>query len=263
MRKIGISTDCIGKETGMAEGYRLVKEAGFDNVFFLYDGDEDRARSHIMEARIAGLEIETLHAPWDGINNIWLPGKAGDKVIDTLIKCVEFCADQGVPIAVIHLSSGVKAPCISDIGHERLDRLIGRAGELGIKLAFENQRKLANLAFVFELYRHMPHVGFCWDCGHEACFTLGRRDYMALFGEMVCCLHIHDNSGIFDEDLHMIPFDVFIDFNVVADKIRRSGYTGSIMLELKRAAYPDLNLKEFLERAANAARRLRTMVDGE
>ena len=262
MRKIGISTDCIGKETSMAEGYRMVKEAGFDSVFVLYS-DENYTRSHIMEARIAGLEVETLHAPWDGINNIWLPGKAGDKVIDTFIKCIEFCAEQGVPIAVIHLSSGEKAPCISDIGHERLDRLISRAGELGIKLAFENQRKLANLAFVFELYGHMPHVGFCWDNGHESCFTLGKRNYMALFGDMVCCLHIHDNSGAFEADQHMIPFDASIDFGVVADKIRSSGYTGSIMLEIKREAYPETSLKDFLDRAANAARRLRTMVDGE
>ena len=262
MRKIGISTNVIGKETSMAEGYRMVKEAGFDSVFFLYD-KEDNTRSHLMEARIAGLEVETLHAPWDGINNIWLPGKEGDLVIDKFIKCVEFCADQGVPIAVVHLSSGEKAPHITDIGHARLDRLISRAGELGVKLAFENQRKLANIAFVFELYGHMPHVGFCWDCGHESCFTLGKRDYMALFGEMVCCLHIHDNSGAFNADHHMIPFDAAIDFGVVADKIRRSAYTGSVMLELKREAYPELSLKDFLDRAANAARRLRTMVDGE
>lgn len=130
--------------------------------------------------------------------------------------------------------------------------------------AFENQRKLANLAWAMETFGPDSNVGFCWDCGHESCFTPG-REYMPIFGKRLVCTHIHDNHGIYNGDDHMLPFDACMDFEKVARQIRESGYEGSLMLEVGPGAhevYQNLTWEEFFERAAVAVKRLRDLVDG-
>ena len=129
-------------------------------------------------------------------------------------------------------------------------------------IAFENQRKLANIAWAFEAFT-TETVKFCWDCGHEFCFTPGRH-YMPLFGDRLICTHIHDNTAVFNDDSHFLPFDGACDFVYVADTLRNSDYTGSLMLEVGNPSrYGELSPQEFLKKAWDAAVRLRTMVDGE
>ena len=120
---------------------------------------------------------------------------------------------------------------------------------------------LANLAWAMEAF---PDQGFCWDCGHEACFTQG-REYMPLFGHRLICTHIHDNSGEFNADYHQLPFDGVFDYGRFARQIQASGYTGSLMLEVMANPkfYPDMTPEVYLRRAADVAQRLRKMVDGE
>jgi len=135
----------------------------------------------------------------------------------------------------------------------------------GVTLGFENQRKLANLAFVFELYENVPQVGFCWDIGHETCFA-GGREYMPLFGNRLVYTHIHDNLCQKDGDLHMIPFDGAIDFGRRVELLRRFNYQGSLTLELhpgKCGKYNSLSHQEYFARAYAAAARLRAMLDGD
>ncbi len=262
MRTLGINTDCIGKDTSLAEGYAIVKAIGFDSIF-VCDEDTALTERHIVAAKEAGLTVDFLHAPWHKINTVWLEGEMGDAVIARLTETLDLCAKHQIPIAIVHLSSGENAPCITDIGHRRFDKLVAHAASLGVKIAFENQRKLANLAFVMELYKGMDTVGFCWDSGHEACFTMGKIDYMGLFGDRTLALHLHDNEGIFDMDSHYLPFDSAGDFTVVARKIKQSSYKGTVMIEAIRSKYPDLSLEEYFRRAFLAAKKLRDMIDGE
>ena len=187
-------------------------------------------------------------------------------MLGRLEDCTVCASRLGVPTVIVHLSSGVNAPHVNDIGAARFDALIEKAGDVGVKLAFENQRKLANIAYIFEKYENTPHVGFCWDNGHEACFTLGKRDYMALFGDRLIALHLHDNSGEFDQDQHMFPFHANIDFGRVAQKIRNSGYEGTLMLESimgNNHRYDGYTPEQFFATAYEAAAKLRTLVDGK
>ncbi len=264
MRKLGIN---VGAYYGIPaeEQINYIKNAGFDSVFTGFSGFEANAAFAEKIAK-AGLDYETLHAPYRGINSIWLPGEDGDAMLKKLTDCLDCAAKLGVPVIVVHLSSGEAAPHITDLGHERFARLVDHAGEAGVKIAFENQRKLANIAFIFELYRDASHVGFCWDNGHESCFTLGKRDYMALFGDRLIALHLHDNCGEFDKDQHMMPFHANIDFNRVAEKIRNSGFEGTLMLETIMAnsnRYDGYTPEQFFAEAYGSVAKLRVMVDGE
>lgn len=174
----------------------------------------------------------------------------------------EACKAFNVPITVVHLSSGENAPHITDIGRRRFDKLIECAVKNNVTIAFENQRKLANIAFVFELYKDIQNVGFCWDTGHEACFTPGVK-YMSLFGKRLVYTHISDNFSVYNEDLHLIPFDGNIDFEESAGYIAESGYKGSLNLEISpcsHAMYESLSCFQYYERAYKRIEKLKNMI---
>lgn len=266
MRKLGMNFGADGgKERPVEERLAGLVEHGFTAIFTGLHGTADAVRDLSLAARAAGVDYDFIHAPFKGINNIWKEGEDGEAQLNTLITCAEACAHGEVPMMVIHLSSGDNAPCVNDLGIARFDRLIERCGELGVQVAMENQRKIGNLACLLERYAKEKHVGFCWDNGHEACFTPG-MEYMPWFGKRLMCLHIHDNRNVYNDDCHYLPFDGEIDFTRVAELIRESGFGGTLMLETKGVGsnlYSSLTPNEFLERAYRRANRLREMIDGK
>lgn len=262
MRKIGINMGAIG---GLpVEDYiKALSDLGFSATFSMPFENEKAKKISALCAK-HGICFETIHAPFRGINRIWSKDPEGDAMLTELIDAVESCIVMEAPILVVHLSSGENAPSITDVGRDRFARLVDYACTKNVKIAFENQRKLANIAWTFEEFEDAPNVGFCWDTGHEACFSPGRQ-YMPLFGQKLICTHIHDNSGEFNRDEHLLPFDGKLDFERVARQIRESGFTGSLMLEAIAAnshLYDDMTCEAYLERAAASVRKLRDMVDG-
>lgn len=263
MRKIGINLHAV-KGVSDVEAVELLASHGFGATFTeTYDVERQVAIAELLAKK--GIDYDTLHAPFGKINAIWHDGEEGDRMCDQLLSCVDNCAAAGVPTAVVHLSSGVNAPQISDIGRSRFTRLIEHAEKKDVVIAFENQRKLANISWALETFEANAHVGFCWDCGHEGCFSPGRQ-YMPLFSSQLAALHIHDNYAVFDDDRHIIPFDGALDFDRVARQIRESGYGGTVMLELFKgngAPYFDMQNDEYLDRAYAAAERLAKMIDND
>ncbi|MBO5258445.1 MAG: sugar phosphate isomerase/epimerase [Clostridia bacterium] len=258
MRTIGINLHAAKGLTD-EEYLREIASLGFGAIFSGVLPPERQTAVADLCARY-GIIYETLHAPFGHINDIWLADDNG--MLDELRHCIDHCILAGAPIAVVHLSAGMNPPSITDIGRERFARLVDYAAEKNIIVAFENQRKLANIAWAFEAFT-TDTVRFCWDCGHEFCFTPGRH-YMPLFGDRLVCTHIHDNTAVFNDDSHFLPFDGACDFDYVAKTLRESGYGGSLMLEVGNPSrYGDLEPREFLQKAADAAKILRRMIDRE
>lgn len=261
MRELGM---CIGSYKTEEEQQRicnLIKQAGFDACFTAYERDDAAARRDCAVAQKAGLRIDSIHAPFDGINNMWLEGEAGDEILGRLMKTIDVCADFGIDKAVVHLSSGWDSPQVCDLGTARYDQLVDHAVKKGVKIAFENLRKLANVAFAMERYANNDQVGFCWDSGHELCYTK-QVEFLPIFGERLCCVHLHDNLGILSGDQHMLPFDGKRDWQRAANLLKSAGYQGPIMLENghDQRFYSDLSYEQFLERAYNAAAKIRTLM---
>lgn len=266
MRKIGMSLAAmiLASKEDTRLIVRTMAEVGFAATFTaMLDMKEQTALAELLAGH--GIEYESLHAPSALINSMWLPGAEGDEKLAQLCRCADHARAAGAGIVVVHLSSGENAPPVTDIGRERFTRLAEHAGKQGVRIAFENQRKVSNIAWAFETFPRDSNVGFCWDCGHETAFAHGRQ-YMPLFGSRLICTHIHDNYGVFQQDKHMLPFDGTFDFHRFARQIRESGYQGSLMLEIDYKKSPELyghlSYPEYVERAAAAARRLRYLVDG-
>ena len=258
--EIGINLQAIGGLTD--EAYiKTMADLGFTATFCMAKPLAEMERLGTLCAT-ENIRFDTLHAPFDHINDIWLEGEGGDRMLSELKDCVDKCLVVGAPIAVVHLSSKMKPPTITDIGRGRFEELVAHAQKKGVKIAFENQRKLFNLAWAFETFGPEEGVGFCWDCGHEGCFTPG-MEFMPLFGDRLICTHIHDNAGIFNEDRHLLPFDGDLDFDRVAHRLRASGFSGVLMLETIAGAsdsYAGVSPENYLRQAADAAKRLERMI---
>lgn len=255
MQRIGIIFDtCL--EVDDRARISLMQKHGFESTFFMSNDPMIGERCALLRA--SNIAIDNCHAPFDGINNMWLPTDAGDKMLSRLTDSLEACARYEIPALIVHLSSGDNPPRVCDTGLSRFDTLMARAEALGVTVSFENQRKLGNLALAMEYY---PSAGFCFDTGHEACFTPG-REYMPLFGTRMIALHLHDNSAVYNADDHILPYDGRVDLERAARQIAASPYHGTIMSEaFKTDFYKDLSPEEYFARAEKAIRRFADRVD--
>ncbi len=261
MISCGINMHAIGNLSD-EEYIRLIAERGFTATFTeMLSTDREQADLSELLAKY-GVTYENLHAPFGHINDIWLDKADGHEMFRELCDCVDRCAAADVHMMVVHLSSGMNPPSITDIGRARFTCLVDYAARKNVKVAFENQRWLANLSWAMEFFQS-DVAGFCWDFGHENCFTPG-REYMPIFGDRLICTHIHDNSCQFNADDHWLPFDGGADFDRFARQLKASDFDGSLMLEViaRRSRYRELSAEEYLDRAASAAKRLVAMVEG-
>ena len=252
--KIGIEWN-YEFEGSIAQQAELIKKYGFDATFVglgMTDLDEV-----ISELERVGVECENCHAPYNRINELWKNGNIGDEVVDELCGYVDDCARHGIGTLVIHLSSGMTPPRMSDVGFDRLHRLMKHAEEKGITLAVENIRRLDNVAYALENY---PKAGLCWDVGHEACYT-AETEFMPIFGKRIAALHLHDNNAVYDNDIHLLPYDGKIDMDRAAKHLAKSGYSGSVMLEVRMQTAKISDPDEFYEKAAAVARRFASAVE--
>lgn len=257
----GINLYCYGSsdELSLESQAELMKENGFTRTFDFSTSKSASAKGAALMAKY-GISFDTLHAPFGGINSMWKPGEDGEEMLSKLIDGVNKCTIVGAKTLIVHLSSGIPAPRITDIGFSRYDRLMEHASKKNIKIAYENQRFVANISAVMESYEN---AGFCWDVGHEACFAFGRK-YMPLFGDRVCALHLHDNHKVFNADEHLIPFDGKVDYECIAKTLYEFKYTGTLMLELVRHnsnLYDTTTPKDYYNRAGKAARKLDGMIE--
>ncbi len=269
MRKLGcVASDLLGND--ISANMECIKNAGFDCTFFSWDESAD-VESYMKKADSIGLEVETFHAPFGQMNCMWEEGLDGDAYTELLKRCIRTAGQYGVPYVIMHTTIGRIVPKTSPIGLMRYKKLIVEAEKHGVKLAFENLEYVRHLELILDYFKS-GNVGFCYDVGHEHCYTPGIR-YMPLFGDRLFCTHIHDNLGLaptkdvdYRDDLHKLPFDGNIDFEKICKSLGRSGYAGSLMLEVSNrkpySFYDELSPEQFYEKAYAAALRLRKYCDG-
>ena len=241
MRKLGTSVNASTWDLSVDDTLATVRGAGFDAFFIGYEcapDMEEKMSAYANAAAKIGLWFECIHAPFGkpGCNSLWLPGEDGDIMRDHLIESVRSCQRNGVGIAVVHLSSGDLAPCVSDIGHARLDAVIEEAVKCNVTLGFENQRKIGNLSFILELYDDVPQVRFCWDVGHANLGKFDQYENMTVLGSRLKVLHLHDNYGTKDD--HSLPFLGTVDWDGVMRALRDIHYEGTFNYEVAASKLP-------------------------
>jgi len=257
----------FGYELPIKERFDLIKSAGFDAVglwcddWFGWTGH----REYPDIARTAGLHVVDGHAPfardYDFVNALWYDNLDGETTYETYLRTINECSEDGIANLIVHLNVNYGefiAPPPNELGALRIKRLVEAAEKRNVTIALENIDDHSFLAYVFERI-NSPNLGFCYDVGHRHCEE-PNVDLLALYGDKLVALHLHDNDGSGDQ--HRLPFEGNIDWQEQMPKIAAAGYNGPITLESTNGApgsfvQGDRNaIEEWLHKAYSAAKRL-------
>ena len=256
MMKLGIFS-WFSYSLPIEERFRMIKQAGFDATS-LWWAEESKHLQPEM-ARKIGLEIDNIHTPFNHANDLWLDGLNGEEYLNMLISCVNDCVQHSILVAVVHITGFSEPPEITQIGMERVKRLVDFAENKGVYLAFENLNFLQHLDYIFENIKS-EHLGFCYDSGHENYFHC-EADCLSRYGKRLSALHIDDNFG--DHDTHLLPYDGTVNWNIIKEKLKKCKGINYLTLEVdfntkheKSHIYKELSAGDFLALAYERAVKL-------
>lgn len=198
MRK-GI-TYFYGFNNNTDERVRIIKQAGFDSVITnadkKYAYQNGNFKHQIKLLKKYNLKPSSLHASYnrDELFNFFLDNKIGARIEKNLKKELKLAKKYGFSCLVVHFSGKP-----SQVGHQRLIRVLDYAQKVGVPIAAENLVDDSMIKYIMS-FSH-PYLGFCYDNGHRHCFN-PKQNYLKLFGNRLLCLHLHDNMG--DKDMHTL-----------------------------------------------------------
>ena len=244
-KKLGFS---IGQSYGktIPEAVQLLKKIGFEAISPEWKEDGSHF-AYIQAAAEAGMEVQSIHAPFLKAKDMW--GTDEDKgaaAVQELMACLEDCAENHVPVMVVHAFIGFKDHTPTPEGISRFTRVAVRARACGVKIALENTEGEEYLYALMEHFADDDTVGFCWDSGHEMCYNHS-QDLLARFGDRLLITHLNDNLGIRDfegktiwlDDLHLLPFDGIADWDSIAARLKKSRIPEILNFELNMRSKPD------------------------
>ena len=237
----------------------LLRDAGFSALSPLYGQDISAIAEY---ARACNMALQSLHAPPKGMARLWQAedGQLHKDMLDSL----DICARFEIPILVVHGWQGMPYTFPdTPLDFTFWDIFVCHAEELGVAVAFENLEGEEYLAALMERYRSQPHVGFCWDSGHDRCYP-HETDFLAAYGNRLMMTHLNDNLGITGstctskDDLHLLPFDGNADWDAQLGRLKAARAQDTLNFELKTfshgiATYPQWTLEQFITEAATCA----------
>jgi sugar phosphate isomerase/epimerase len=286
MRKLSISCGEIVRKYGVEKGFEICKKSGFDAVDFdleaynlrdkIYGGSEDAFISHFESIKKLAdrfeLEIGQTHGrcesydPVDVAREDWF-----HKVTEKDLKA---SAILGSPACVVHFINstryGKQSPeKMREISKRMFDNIIPYAEESKVKIALETfgaARISGNRIrdffaspeeFLWQ-YNQMntEYKTMCVDSGHTheagSFWVPPVEEMIRMLGSDVSILHLHDNTGHWDD--HLLPGMGSINWPAVFDALDDIGYKGNINCELRIGFYGDM-LEEFVQFAGKYMRR--------
>lgn len=225
----------------------IIANTKFDAVSPEWKEDVDLSKI-VSYARDKGLIIQSLHAPYHKCADIWGEDEVKANIaISELLTVLDDCASLNIPILVCHVWIGFDYDVVpNEKGLKRYQRVVDKAKELNIKLAFENTEGEEFLFALMDYYKNEKIVGFCWDSGHELCYNHS-QDLLKDLGDRLIMTHLNDNVGIsrfdgktyFMDDLHLLPYDGISDWRYNVDRLKNSAPLDIINFELSINSKPD------------------------
>ena len=270
--KYAINIDFGYKELSLADRLERIRAAGFSAVFC----DWHKAGDVIAiqkEVEAHGLYLNSVHAPFTTIHHMWDEMLAAEE-LERQLACLKETAECGIPVMVCHAWIGFEPEAPTETGVEYFRKLLQEAAKLGVTVALENTEGEGYLRTLFDQLTDEPALGFCLDTGHEYCYNYA-KDLLAEYGPLAY-IHINDNFGItgdsifWHDDAHLIPFDGIVDFDRVASRLAKLGFTDTLSCELTTAnkpgrnthdQYAALTCEEYLARVMTALKRLGDMIE--
>lgn len=254
-QKLGISISNNYNSVSVTEIIKLLKNIGFDAVSPEWEDKAD-LKAIAETAAECGMVLQSLHAPFGGSADMWSSDKnVSEPALKEVLRSLDDCRKYNIPILVVHTWIGFdNIPEPTCEGFENYGRLVEKAEEYGIKIAFENTEGDEHLFALMEHFRNNPFVGFCWDSGHEMCYNHS-VDLLKKYGTGLIMTHINDNLGIsrFDgkthwtDDLHLLPFDGVADWDYNIRRLKTYGVPEYLNFELNIHSKPGRHENDIYE----------------
>lgn len=245
-QKLGIS---VGNHYSLptTDIITMLKKIGFEAVSPEWEPNVD-LKAISETAKECNMTLQSLHAPFGGASNMWSKDKSvSESALAEIMESLEDCHRYSIPILVVHAWIGFdNIPQPTKDGLENFGKLVDKACEYGIKIAFENTEGDEHLFALMEHFKDNSAVGFCWDSGHELCYNHS-EDLLKMYGDRLIMTHLNDNLGIsrFDgktywtDDLHLLPFDGIADWNYNVERLKKSTIPEYLNFELNMTSKPE------------------------
>ena len=245
-QKIGIS---IGNSYAIptTEVVKMVARTGFEAISPAWKQGIDLT-DVIDTARDCGLAIQSIHGPFHGAAALWSEDAAvSGPAIAELLEALEDCRKFRIPVMVMHTWIGFEYSQVpNETGLRNYGILVAKAKEYGVRIAFENTEGEEFLFALMDHFQKDDTVGFCWDSGHEMCYSYG-KDLLKLLGHRLIMTHLNDNLGVsrFDgktywtDDLHLLPYDGIGDWDTLIQRLQKSRKLEYLNFELNITSKPN------------------------
>jgi sugar phosphate isomerase/epimerase len=225
----------FGYPLPLAERLALVAGAGFETTSLWLGAEEElvaRGQADSMPAlvRDAGLELEYVHAPYKGCDEIWTASHFMDsETWDLYTGSLRYCQRHDIPTAVFHLARSSVHPGELDRGLAFLSALAQEGEDLGVVVALENTRHNEVLDRVFEGL-DSAFLGLCYDSSHDGLEGQDLGGLLRRWGGRLCVTHLSDNSG--GRDDHSLPFRGDLDWSLIRDSLDWKAWRHPFHLEV-------------------------------
>ena len=154
-----------------------------------------------------------------------------------LLKILPLLRDLETTILTIHLWMDARFVSKKTIQYKMglLNRLTEAANKFGITICLENLSEHSD--HLKEVFENTPLLKLTLDLGHAQ--LLAERNtslgFMANFPDRIEHIHLHDNRGGWSpkDDLHLPVGEGIIDFNKLLRKLKETGYSKTMTLELR------------------------------
>ena len=230
-------------------------------------------------AQKLGMTIQSVHTPHGGQPHLWDPqDPLREEALQKFLDCIDACAQFAIPIAVMHGWQGLGYTFPEEpLDFSAFDRIVDRAEEKNVKIAFENLEGEEYLHALMSRYIDRPHVGYCWDTGHDHCYP-HKMDFLKSFGDRLIMTHIHDNLGTRGpvpttlDDLHLLPMDGNIQWESNIRRLKGLPKQDILNFERKKLCkstnpadriYAELSTGEYFRLAAQRARQIADLYEKE
>ena len=225
----------------MTQVIDLLADTGFRAVSPGWGREQD-LKGIVRQARARRLTVQSLHGPLRGMTAMWSRDpEAASPILRDLLQSAADCARLEIPLLVVHPWNGVEYTFSRDgLCFRQFDLLVDRVRQLGIRVAFENLEGPEYLAALLDQYTQSDAVDFCWDSGHERCYTPG-WDFLSRYADRLSMTHLNDNLGVTDpggklqgtDDLHLLPGDGNMNWENTVRRLQAAKHQEILNFELK------------------------------
>ena len=289
MRKIGVSCGKLVRMLGVDRAFEVCKKSGFDSVDYnlesykpndaIYGGSDDAFESHFDSIRKKALEYELEISQTHGRCGTYMPdNEAHNAFVDTVCHLdLRATSVLGAPACVIHFPNNTRwgkqpSELMHQVSGEMFDKYIPTAEKYKVKIALETfgaarvsgARIRDFFAAPQEFLRQYNRLDtkyktICVDTGHtheaESFWVPPPEEMIRILGSDISILHLHDNSGHWDD--HLLPGMGNIKWPEVFDALDDVGYKGVFNFEISYG-YMGCMIEEYF---AFIGKYLRTFVD--